>query len=68
MKFSDDELTMLVDSYEWLIKDDLKKIDYRIKSLQKQATKINSTTTKREQLIKNKLSQWLDEVKKEVNG
>jgi hypothetical protein len=68
MKFSDDELTMLVDSYEWLIKDDLKKIDYRIKSLQKQATKINSTTTKREQLIKNKLSQWLQEVKKEVNG
>jgi hypothetical protein len=68
MKFSDDELTMLVDSYEWLIKDDLKKIDYRIKSLQKQATKINSTTTKREQLIKNKLSQWLHEVKKEVNG
>jgi len=68
MKFSDDELTMLVDSYEWLIKDDLKKIDYRIKSLQKQATKINSTTTKREQLIKNKLSQWLQEVRKEVNG
>jgi flagellar capping protein FliD len=68
MKFSDDELTMLVDSYEWLIKDDLKKIDYRIKSLQKQATKINSTTTKREQLIKNKLSQWLHEVRKEVNG
>ena len=68
MKYKDDELIMLVDSYEWLIKDDLKKIDYRIKSLQKQATKINSTTTKREQLIKNKLSQWLHEVKKEVNG
>jgi len=68
MKYKDDELIMLVDSYEWLIKDDLKKIDYRIKSLQKQATKINSTTTKREQLIKNKLSQWLHEVRKEVNG
>jgi len=68
MKYKDDELIMLVDSYEWLIKDDLKKIDYRIKSLQKQATKVSSTVIKRENLIKNKLSQWLQEVRKEVNS
>jgi hypothetical protein len=61
----EDELTKLLDSFEWIIKDDLRKLDYRIRKIYTQARASGAGQYRIEKYIPKRLQQMFNEVKEE---
>lgn len=62
------ELKGIIDSYEWLIKEDLVRLDNRIRAIYEEARKFGVSQEKADPVVVERLRDMALEVKREQEG